>query len=185
MSNKKEENKNEDKQSQHNEDADTPKNSSNKNKNLEDKPSNDNKSKTKEPDTQYVPKEQFISVSNNLSKKDKQLSKIEKELEQMKNREIVKDKLLESDLPDIVRNKIKNNINNITPESFDRVKNEYLEIYEYGKNSYKEDQNKRVNKTLKSANLDVKDKLKLAKTKEELEEIFNKIKSQHKFIKVD
>ena len=146
------------------------------NQNSEDKAEKEEKS-TPTPDTQYVPKEQFESVSKNLSKKDKDLSEIREELRQIKNRDAVKDLLLESELPEAVKSTLKRNIDILNPENFQSKSDEYLSIYESGRESYKNDQSIRVNnKPSPAEEVSVRDEIKSASDLSELEKAWSKIK---------
>lgn len=142
----------------------------------EDKQVNDVKSKTTTADTQTIPREQFESVSKNLSEKDKQLAQLRKDMEKMQNTVAVKDMLIESDLPDIIKTKIKLNIDSITPETFEIKTNEYLEIFNQGRESFKNEQISRTNKTPnQQVDLGIKDKLENAQSMDDLEQVFKNL----------
>jgi hypothetical protein len=144
-------------------------------KKSEDKQVIDDKSKTAA-DTQTIPREQFESVSKNLSEKDKQISQLKKDMERMQNSVAVKDMLIESDLPEVIKSKIKANIDNITPDTFESKTKEYLEIYEQGRESFKNDQASRINKTpTQQVDLGVREKLESAKTLDDLEEVYKNL----------
>lgn len=142
----------------------------------ENKPAEDTKSKGKA-DTQKsedVSKEKFDAVANNLSKKDKELSEMKKQIDLMQNREMVKDLLLEADVPESIRSKLKANIANLTPDNFESTKEMYIEIYNAGKESYKKDQLDTLSDTpSKTKDATIKDKIDSATSADDLEAMWN------------
>ena len=131
---------------------------------------------TNKENNEPVSKERFDAVNNNLSEKDRELSNIQKELHQMKNREAVKDLLLDSELPDVVKQQLKSNIDTISPETFEGKSSELMKVYESGRKSYETAQVKSVTKTPdKTKDVEWSDKVAGAESVDDLESEWNKI----------
>lgn len=125
----------------------------------------------------YVAKEKFEAVSKNLSEKDKKLSQLEREVEQIRNEAAIKDMLLESDLPEVIKKQVKQNIHKITPDTFGDEVDNLQAIYESGREAYKQSQISNVNKAPeKKAAIGVRDKIVDARKPEDLRSVFENLK---------
>tara|TARA_R110000868_G_scaffold25972_6_gene100629 strand:+ start:211 stop:738 length:528 start_codon:yes stop_codon:yes gene_type:complete len=103
-------------------------------------------SQTTQTSEENISKQAFDAVKGDVSAKSKQIQELDQKIRQIQNQSAVKDLLLESELPDIVKQKIKSRINDITPDSFETISNEYLEVFNGGLNAYKTQQVEAVNK---------------------------------------
>lgn len=130
------------------------------------------KVETKEEEKDKISKSDFDALKGMVSSKDKKLAELTDEINKIKMRDAVKDLLLESDFPDVIKSKLKNQIDSLTPESFKSVGEDLLDIYNNGKESYKSEQSNKLNRAPSSEEQKpINDKIKNAKTLEELWEV--------------
>ena len=124
-------------------------------------------------------KNDFEALKGAVSGKDKQLqsvvkkvSELEQEVARANNISRVKDLLLDFNGPDSVREILKSNLENYTPESFQQEAEKYTSIYNKGVEEQKEAASKFVGqKPEPQAPADFSERVNNAKNEEELSEI--------------
>lgn len=107
-----------------------------------------------------------------LKSTEERLEALEKQVTTSEQKSQVKDKLLDFDGPDSVKEVLKSNIDGLTPETFDAKAEEYTSIYNKGVEEQKEANAKFVGtKPKPTVPEDFSERVKNAKTQEELDEI--------------
>lgn len=120
----------------------------------------------------YVTREQFDAVRGDASAKAKQLSALQSDLQKLRDREAVKDIILDADYPDAIKSKLKGEIDILTPENIKERAEGYLDIYQKGVESYKSQQANAINsKPEREAPKDFSDKLNSTKSLKDLENL--------------
>lgn len=120
----------------------------------------------------YVTREQFDAVRGDASAKAKQLSALQSDLQKLRDREAVKDIILDADYPDAIKSKLKGEIDLLTPENIKERADGYLDIYQKGVESYKSQQANAINsKPEREAPKDFSEKLSSAKSIKDLENL--------------
>lgn len=115
------------------------------------------------------------SLSGQISALQKQLNEQQKATAAIENREKVKDKLLNSDLPDSVKNTLKEELEELTPETFDKRAERYTTLYNQALENKKVDQ-AQINRPDKSEDNDFITNLSAAKTEQDVLNEFIKLK---------
>ena len=134
----------------------------------------DSKQEEKQRKEDYVPKQHFDSVKGDLEAKNKKLQELENEVNKIKIRDQVKDLLLESDYPPIIKKKLKDRLDSLTPDNFEDSAKELVDIFEFGRESYKNEQIENVNKKPeKMPTKDVYTKIENAESIDDLEELWS------------
>lgn len=145
----------------------------------EDNPAPDDKSSSKEdiqPDT--VTKEQYISLSKNLSQKDKIVTDLRKEVEHMKAQQEIKEMVFEDEqAPKELKQLVKSKINNFqTVEGFQAYYDQMKQVYQLGQDNKVAKQAESMSRNQTPVNTDFRQKLDTATSESDLEAAFNALK---------
>lgn len=151
-------------------------------------PSTDNLNKQDTPKDPDITPEQFAKLKednerlrNQVSAKDKKANEIESKvgefeskLERLQNQTKVRDLLLETEMSEPVRNALKADLEDLTPEKFEKQKSKYENLFNAGLENKKDQTRKDINQDPKSIEaVELQEKIKNAKNREELDKIMS------------
>jgi len=89
---------------------------------------------------EVVPKQHYDSVKGELSQKAKEYNELQKQVALLKNRDEVRELLLDSDYPDSIKKKLKAKLDRLTPDTFESEAQELLDVYNDGLEAKKQKQ---------------------------------------------
>ena len=121
-------------------------------------------------------KNELHSLRTAQSGKDKQIDSLAKELERMKEREQLKDKLLsDNELPEVVRSALSDDINTMSLQDYDAKRSKYVKVFE---DAQKVATQRAISVTNNEPNIEeqknVMDLINNAKTQQEIDELIAK-----------
>lgn len=130
------------------------------------KETQEEESKTNSPKEDVVPKQHYDSIKGELSQKSKEFNEMQKRMERLENRDLVKEMLIDSNYPEPIKAKLRDKLDNLTPDTFESSAEELVDIYNAGLEQKKSEQT--LKRPAKAETDDVVDQIKNAKSFDDL-----------------